>query len=536
MAESMIDKLHDSVLKYPEANACRMGKQTWTYAQLWHDIEEMASNLNASFPPTTKHVALVLPNTYQAVVSIYALNYLGLVAVMIHPMSSTHNLLKRLNQADCDVWITMDILYQRYQNIDIPIPCIILPLSDSLTGYKKTLIKIKNRPIKGPHILALNKTSNLNPKNIRQTNPMALILFSSGSNSEHKAICLSNSNLNSLVDQMKECINPIPTKESMLAILPFFHGFGLGVGLHTPLCLGGTAILVPRFSSQNFTKAILKYQPTYIIGVPQLYHQLFKTKAFINQDLSFLKQAFVGGETIDQSLVDTFNKIASQNNSLAKLQIGYGLTETVTACSVTDQNETIPNTVGKAFKGNTIKIYDQSSNWFCKANELGEILVSGPTIMMGYYNDPEATKNTLKTHNRVVYVHTGDMGLMDELGNLSFAYRQSEIIKINGYLVNLHEIETIISQHFNINEVKAVAFSNKSIGVLCSVKDQTIIRRTKKEITSRMLSHIDLWSLPDKIVLVKQLPKNETGKIDSQIIRQYFIDRQFPLFLLEWSL
>ncbi len=535
MNESMVDKLYHSVLAYPTAIACRMGKRTWTYAELWQDIEETAANLNASFPKGTKHVALVLPNTYQALVYLYAINYLGLVIVMIHPMSSAHNLLKRLTQADCDVWITMDILYQRYTNLSIPIPCIILPLTDSLSGYKKILMGFKVKPIKSETILTINKVSQSSLQNIRKLNPFALILFSSGSSSIHKAICLSNSNLNSLVDQMKECINPIPTQESMLSILPFFHGFGLGVGLHTPLCLGGTAILIPRFSSQNFIKAILRYKPTYIIGVPQLYLQLFKTKAFTNQNLAFLKQAFVGGETIDPSLVKTFNEIASRNHSLAKLQIGYGLTETVTACSVTDLNESIPNTIGKALKGVTIRIYDQAHNCFCETHELGEILVSGPTTMMGYYKDIEATKIALQEHDGKIYVHTQDIGSIDELGNLSFAYRQSEIIKINGYLVNLHEIENVISHNFNIDEVKVVAY-DQSIGVICSLKNEKLIKQTKKELTELMHTHIDHWSLPDKIVIVKQIYKNETGKLDTQIITQCFIEQQFPLSLLEWYL
>ena len=539
--ESMVELILQTAKRYPDAIACSMGRQTWTYRQLMEDIRLFSAKLTAAGIRPYQKVAVALPNIYQTVVVFYALNQLHTTICMIHPMTSPIQFASRMSEVSCDTWITLDALYARFSSVSGEFTSILLEVSDSLLGIKKTLRKLSSdkKCFLLPSVINLSKMDGYGiiPELIPfENNETSLILFSSGTTGRNKAIVLSNESMNSLTHQMSYCIDPIPSVDSMLCILPLFHGFGLGVCLHTVLALGGRVILVPRFSKKNFTKAVLNGKPTYIAGVPELFRHLLLDKHFINGDLTFLKQAFCGGDRVSDDLIRHFNMIAKRQNSPAQLQVGYGSTETLTACCVMPRNVEKNGSIGQPLNGNKMMIYDNERDCESVLGEIGEILVSGPTLMKEYYRDPLLSKQILIEHNGLTYCHTRDYGYCDSDGYFYFSYRNNGLLKVKGYFVNPIEIEDIFYRHPNVSECQVICDNNGKLIAMISLKSPYRLNQTKKEIFASLNVQLDRWSLPKSIILVKHLPKNEVNKIDAREISRQINCRQVPLFLAEWSL
>lgn len=539
--ESMVELIRKTADVYPNAIACSMGKQTWTYHQLMEDIQLFSHKLVAAGIRPYQKVAIVLPNIYQTVVIFYALNQLHTTICMIHPMTSPVQFASRMNEVSCDTWITLDALYPRFSSVSQDMTSLLLEVSDSLVGIKKTVRKLSSdkKCFRLPRAINLSKIEgssfdlNLIPF---ENNESSLILFSSGTTGRNKAIVLTNKSMNSLTHQMSHCIDPIPSVDSMLCILPLFHGFGLGVCLHTVLALGGRVILVPRFSKKNFTKAILKGKPTYIAGVPELFRHLLMDKYFINGDLTFLKQAFCGGDRVSDDLIRQFDNVAKRQNSPARLQVGYGSTETLTACCVMPRGVEKPGSIGLPLNGNKMMIYHNELNCESPLGMIGEILVSGPTLMKEYYQEPLLSHQILIEHNGQLYCHTRDYGYQDQDGYFYFSYRNNGLLKVNGYFVNPIEIEDIFYRHPNVSECQVICDNTGKLIAMISLKSPYRLKHTKKEILASLNIQLDRWSLPKSIILVKHLPKNEVNKIDAREISRQINCKQVPLFLAEWSL
>ena len=265
----------------------------------------------------------------------------------------------------------------------------------------------------------------------------AAILFSGGTTGVTKGILLSNLNFNSLGLQTIAMATTFEPGQSMLAAMPMFHGFGLGVCIHTMLIAGGTCILVPRVSVESYARLLKKEQPNYIAGVPTLFEGITRNPYMHDVNLACLKGVFSGGDSLSIELKKKFDLFLQEHGATVQVREGYGTTECVTASCLTPYDMYREGSIGLPFPDTYYKIVKVGTTDEVPYGEEGEICLTGPSMMMGYVNQPEETANAMRVHpaDGCTWVHTGDLGYMDTDGFVYFRQRIKRMIVTSGYNV-----------------------------------------------------------------------------------------------------
>ena len=325
-------------------------------------------------------------------------------------------------------------------------------------------------------------------------------------------------NFNALALSCHKMIEQSGEGESILAILPIFHGFGLGVCIHTTLCCGMRVVLIPNFVPKDFGKLLHKHKISIVCGVPSLFESLTKTSMGKN-DLSKLKCAISGGDFMSKDLKEKVDKYFKEHGSTAEIRVGYGLTEASAAICATPTGEYRENSIGIPFNDTYTKIVRVGTHDRVPYGEDGEICISGPTVMMGYLNNLEETIQTLQLHSDGrTWLHTGDVGSMDEDGFIYFKQRVKRIIISNGYNLYPSYIETIINSHpdvftstvIGIPHPKKVQVAKAYIVLKDGVKPS---KEVEKSIRQHCEKNLAKYSLPAVYEFRDSLPKTLVGKV-----------------------
>ena len=307
--------------------------------------------------------------------------------------------------------------------------------------------------------------------------------------------------------------------DKMLAAMPIFHGFGLGVCIHTMLANGGRCLLVPRFTAKSYGKLLKKKKCNFIAGVPTLYEALLRLPSMENADLSSLKGVFSGGDSLSVELKKKFDKFLYDHNAAVQIREGYGTTETVTACCLTPPHMAKEGSIGLPFPDTYIKIVKPGTDEELPYGEEGEILLAGPTVMKEYIDNPEETAQTLRTHaDGLTWVYTGDLGYMDDDGFVYFKGRSKRMIISSGYNIYPAQLENIIDAHelvqmscvigvpdtYRMQRVKA--FVMLKPGVPAN-------EATRESIMAYCRKNIAKYAMPKEIEFRENLPKTLVGKV-----------------------
>jgi long-chain acyl-CoA synthetase len=460
---TMYGVVHERAGAQPDAAALVFLGKRMTFAELDERIIRISRGLAAEGLKPGDRVLVCLPNVPQAVIVFYALNRLGAVPAMIHPLSAPAEILTFTRQAACTWAVTLDAFYPRFAEMEgeglfrRTLVCSIPDHAGALVSVAFGLTQGRKIPPvpDRPDIIKWKDLDQKAQSAPELTHPdplkredMALILFSGGSTGKSKAIMLSSLNCNVLAAQTNAAGGPILPGECMLSILPMFHGFGLAVGIHTILKYGGTCILVPKFTSDGLAKLIRKYGPQYLAGVPTLFDALAANPRFRRTPLACFKGLFSGGDTLGKETKERFEAVLKKNGGTVPLREGYGLTETVTANILMPRDHYRERSIGVPYPDMMAKVVRLGTTEEAPAMEDGEICVSGPSLMLGYMNDPEETAAAVRTHpDGLVWLHTGDLGCMDADGFLYFKLRMKRIIKTSGVSVYPSNIEEVLSAH-----------------------------------------------------------------------------------------
>lgn len=502
-----------------------------TYHALLADIDRCAEALLAHGVRPGDSVTLSMPNVPNAIVLFYALNRIGAQAVMTHPLSSPDELKHYLNETGSRWAVTMDMFYGRFRDIlaeTSVTKLLICQFSDYLTNAKKLgFILTKGRkidpvPTTDPRILNWQpflRGGGGSSGYERRGDPAdtAVILFSGGTSALPKGIELSSANFNALAVAMT-AITDFQPGNSVLAILPVFHGFGLGLCIHTPLTTGAFAILVPEFSARIYIDNLIKYSPSFIAGVPTLFQALLADEKFAKVSFEGLRGAYSGGDSLTSALKQRFDEAIAAQGSTVELMEGYGLTECVTACTVSPAHHYRENSIGIPIPGMWVKVADPSGAELPYGTD-GEICVTGPTLMRGYLNDAEATASTLRRHSDGrVWLHTGDIGAMDADGYLYFKGRSKRIIKVSGVSVYPAQVEQVLEAHPKVRRVCVIGMPDEY--QMSSVKAFVVPAegvaaddRLRDELLAHCKKHLMRWAVPRSIEFRDQLPTTLVGKI-----------------------
>ena len=322
-----------------------------------------------------------------------------------------------------------------------------------------------------------------------------------------------------------------PKGLAMVAILPLFHGFGLCMGMHTMLLNGMRCILVPQFAPEILADIIVREKPSFIAAVPTLYEGILKSKKLQKADLSCLKAVFCGGDSLSGSLKERFESFVRNHNGDVQLREGYGLTETVTVCAVNPMLDARENTIGLPLADIQMKVVEPGTTNEVAVGQDGEFCIQGPTVMLGYLNDLEATAETIKQHvDGLSWVHTGDFGFMDEDGFFHFKQRIKRIIKVSGIPVFPSQIEDIISAIPGVRLVCAIGiphpYKMQVVKVFIVPDDEiTDLDTLRSQIIERCEVSLIQYAVPKEIEFRNSLPKTKVGKIDFVSLERIEIEK-----------
>ena len=537
---SMFEAVAKIADQYPNTLAFDfMGKST-TYKEMVKEIERCAKALKTIGVREGDKVTIAMPNCPQAIYMFYAVNLVGGIANMIHPLSAEKEIEFYLNESESVTAITLDQFYHKFEHIrqnTKVVNIIIASVKDALSrpiraGYMLTEgRKIKKIPVDAPVIrwrdfLKLSNACFYNYKVERHGSDPAVILYSGGTTGTTKGIVLTNRNFNALGQQVIAANPMFRPGDRMLAAMPLFHGFGLGVCIHTMLSQGGRCILIPRFTAKSYAKQIVKYRCNFIAGVPTLYEALLRLPSMEGADLSCLKGVFSGGDSLSVELKKKFDKFLYDHHATIQVREGYGTTETVTACCLTPPHMFKEGSIGLPFPDTYIKIVEPGTDRELPYGEEGEILLAGPTVMKEYMNHPEETAQALRRHaDGLTWVYTGDLGTMDDQGFIYFKGRAKRMIISSGYNVYPGQIENILDAHdyVQMSCVIGVPDSYKMQKVKAFVKlspDVEPNAKTKAELMDYCRKNIAKYAMPYDIEFRDDMPKTLVGKVAYRVLEE----------------
>lgn len=537
---SMFEAVEAIAQKYPNNVAFDFMGRSTTYKTLVKEVEACAKALKTIGVREGDKVTIAMPNCPQAIQMFYAVNLVGGICNMIHPLSAEKEIEFYLNESESVTAITLDQFYNKFENIrqnTKVVNIIIASIKDELSkpvkaGYMLTEgRKIKKIPEDAPVIrwndfLRLGRHCFYNYKVKRTGSDPAVILYSGGTTGTTKGILLSNRNFNALGQQVIAANPMFRVGDKMLAAMPLFHGFGLGVCVHTMLSQGGRCILIPRFTAQTYAKQITKYKCNFIAGVPTLYEALLRLPSMGKADLSSLKGVFSGGDSLSIELKKKFDKFLYDHNAKIQIREGFGLTECVTASCLTPPHMAKEGSIGLPFPDTYYKIVEPGTDRELPYGEEGEILIAGPTVMMEYIKHPDETAATLQKHSDgLTWIYTGDLGMMDEEGFVYFRGRAKRMIITSGYNVYPGQLENILDAHELVHMSCIIGvpdpYKMQKVKAFVMLKPGVPQNEESKEsIMAYCRKHIAKYAMPYDIEFRDELPKTLVGKVAYRILEE----------------
>lgn len=527
---SLYDIVKKSSAKYPSSIAIHYENKNLTYEYLINKIDLLASYLNSIGVKPKDVVTICMPNMPQAVYAFYAINKLGAIIYEVHPKTTCTQIKKYLTKSNSKYLLVIDIFAEKYISLinELDIKIITFNPFKNFNLIKKIYCDKKSpkKEVIRYDDLKVNKLDII-PYKWNPEEP-SVLLNTGGTTGESKQIELSSSAINHLAGDGTEILGINDGRGVyMFAVLPMFHGFGLCMGIHAPLMYGAAVSLMMKFHTKDTIKLIKKNKLTILIGVPAIFKALLKNKKFYTKKLKNITVSYVGGDFVSQDLIESFNKVMTTYESKARLYEGYGLTETVTVCTVNTDKEHQMGSVGKAVGFAKLGIIDSTTNKFLKPYECGEIVVSGKILMNGYYQDEELNKQVFFTdENNVKWLKTGDYGYLDENDYLFFKQRLKRIVKISGVIICPSEIENVVSKLPEVHEVYATSIEHetKDHMIVLFVNKNRNMEITNESLTEKIndlvVEEVSIYAKPYKIIYMDEMPKTEIGKIDGKKLEE----------------
>ena len=538
---TMYEMLSRTAQQYPDSPAyIFMGKET-SYKVFMQRIENAAKGLYHMGIRKGDKVTICMANTPQALDCFYALNRIGAIPNMIHPLSAAQEIAFYLNFSKSKAILTLAQFYDKVAGIlpelENPTKLLIARIADELPfplnlAYPLTKGGKDDRAPAGKDytlwydMVKAGKTTEL-PAHEGKFDDCAAILYSGGTTGTTKGIMLSNLNFNALGLQTIAASGfGSVAGMKMLSIMPVFHGFGLGIGIHTALIGGAACILVPQFSVKVYADTLLKQKPNLIPGVPTLFEALLRADSLKGQDLSFLKGIFSGGDSLPVELKKKVDAFLKAHGCTEQIREGYGTTECVTASCLTPKDYARSGSIGVPFPDTFYKVVTPGTTEEVPPNTEGEICVSGPTVMLGYMDNPEETANTLRRHyDGRIWLHTGDLGHMDQDGFVYFRLRMKRMIVTNGYNVYPSQLENIIDGHEKVLLSCVIGIKDGYRGqkVKAYVVPMPGVEPTeelKAEILTYCSAHIAKYAMPRELEFRTELPKTLVGKVAYRVLEE----------------
>ena len=536
-SQTMYQAVKESALLYPHDLALYYKGTKISFKSLLKRIDETADILvNVLHIKENDIVTIAQPNIPATVILFYAVNKIGAVANLIHPLTPYNQVKSIMDKTHSQIAFLFEQRIAKEVTCyrSFPYQIYVTRIEDDLPLFKKfcyhTFMNFRIRKKLGKHqnFAGFQYFYKLKPSGKEVVEVSAnddkcsVILHSGSTTGEPKAVCLNNHAFNYIVSHTDTYLALSKEQlrgQKMLSVLPSFHGFGLCMTMHTPLANGFAAILIPKFKADIVAKTLNKIKFTCICGVPTIYEKLLNEPLFINsKNLKYLHCCFCGGDYLSLELIDKFNSLMQKSGSSCRLFQGYGLTEAVAVNAVNTFNNNKDGSLGKPIPGSSFKIIDENGKELPNG-VVGEIIFKSEALMLGYYQDQKTTDSCLIDG----YLHTGDLGYIDNDGFIYFKQRQKRVVKVSGVAVFPSEVEQLIQ---SLKEVKSCAaisipdpkFQNSlKLFVVPNIKDLVAL---KDKIFETCHQYLLRWSIPTEIEFKKELPLTPLGKVDFKALQE----------------
>ena len=526
---SMYDYLKDTASKNEKRSAYSFYGNEVTFKSFMKKIDKVASALKEFNIVENECVTICMPNTPESFALIYAVNKIGAICNIIHPLSSTQDIERALKETNSSIIFCSDVAMPKARHIKVK-HFIMVPTSESLGTILKTLYNIKSslnmRLEEG--MLTWHEFLNYGTKEDtyvkRDPKSPAAIIYSGGTTGKPKGIIISNANFNAMALQTSNVCKYISPGYSVLSALPIFHVFGLALCTHTCLVSGMKCIIVPQLNTKKINKELKKYKPNVYPAVPSLLKMSVNGADPGINAFKDIKVVVVGGDYLSPQLKSEFEEYLKAHGSSAVVKVGYGLSEACGFCCCTAEidEKHIDNhkgTLGIPNPDTIVKIFEPNSDIEKSLGDVGEICITGPTLMMGYINEDEETKKTLVLHNDgKTWLHSGDLGYMDKDGFIFYTSRLKRMIITNGYNVYPIELEDIINKCKYVDTCTVVGVPHKiksqtpkAVIVLKQGVENTM--EIREEIRRYCYKNIAKYAVPTEYEFRDTLPKTAVGKV-----------------------
>jgi long-chain acyl-CoA synthetase len=534
----LYEALAESAAGRPQHTAVDFLGSTLTYGELFDAVDRCAEALAGRGLAAGERITISMPTSPQGVIAFYAAAKLGAVSSFIHPLSTAQEIEGYLTMSGSRFALTLDAFYGPFAEVRdrTPLETLILArISDYLSPVKRLGFwatrgrKIPKVPADAPVLWWSQLLGEDHHPSAPQAevgvDDLVAILYSGGTTGAPKGIMLSHGNFVSEALQLTAWVR-LAEDDVVLCALPIFHGFGLAALVNAPLLHGAKVVMVPQFSPKIVADLLRTKRPTLTAGPPTLYEALNRDPSLEKADLSSLRAAFSGADTLQEPVRERFEKLVADRGGTVKLLEGYGLTEAVTAIMGMPLHEHRPGSIGIPFPDMLATICEPGTTTELPPDQEGELCVSGPAVMLGYLDNPEATAEALREHaDGRVWLHTGDIARRDADGFFYFTSRLKRMIKSSGFNVFPAQVEAVLYEHPAVVEACVVGIPDESQGervkafVVASESSQAG-PELAEELIQYCRDRLIKWSCPRDVEFREELPKTRVGKVDFVALSQ----------------
>lgn len=533
----LFDLLDSAAQRFPQRTALIFQNTRLTYAALQEQAEKFAASLRLMGVNEGDRVAIMLPNLPQTIIAFWGVLKAGAVVVMTNPLYMETEILHHMKDSGAKHIIMLDMLWPKIAPLRSRMQMdkyIITSIADALTfplnwlytfkkkreaahstssGAENSIPNDDSQIVQWKKLFAVPRFS-MDCKHAGAA--LALIQYTGGTTGLPKGVMLTHQNLGTNARQIIAALKKTPEeKHTFVALLPYFHVYGLTTGLIIPAILAANTLPTPMYVPQDILKLIKKFRPTIFPGAPAVYISLMQQKNFSSYDLRCIELCVSGSAPLSREHFKKFQEITG-----ATIVEGYGLTEAspITHINPVQSSMQKLNSIGMPLPGTEARIVDmEGGSLNVGPGKMGELIVRGPQIMQGYLHHPDESASALRNG----WLYTGDLATMDEDGYFYIVDRKKDMVIVSGYNVYPREVDEVLLEHPKVLEAVTVGIHDPSRGE--SLKVFVVVHEgesiTRAEIIAWCRSKLAAYKVPRQVEFRTSLPKTAVGKVLRRILR-----------------
>ena len=519
----------------------------FTYADLIVNVKKTAAALRGVGVKKGDIVTVVSVMTPEVIALFYAADMVGATLNLVDPRYSVEGIHEYIEEVDSHLLVCLNVVYERCRqaakrtNVE---KVIVLSPADSLppvmaVGYKLTTPdknKYASNVIRWKQFIKGGEGQSTAAEPY-DPDHACVVVHTGGTTGSPKGVMLTDNCFNALAQQFRAYDKLFHRGQKLMNIMPPFIAYGYACGVHLPLVLGLTVVIIPNLDPAKLGSLIWKYKPEHMFGVPAHYQQMAADLKLKDKDLSFIRNYAAGGDSISIGAEKTVNEFLAAHNVEYPMAKGYGMTEVSSAATCAAGKNNKPGSVGIPLVNTLVSVFEPDTEKELPIGERGELCISGPTMMKCYYNKPAETAAILRTHeDGRVWVHTGDIGYMDEDVYLDSRIKRL-IIRHDGFKVFPSMIENVISQHPAVHQCSVVGCTDKDhvqgrLPFVYIVLDPEAAVSVKKRQVIKELRQLCAEELPEYVQpvaykFIDSMPMTPIGKFDYRKLEEEITSRDY---------